>query len=110
MTYKSILAYLGIGIFATYFRLIFGDNGNLKMFRTSLICIYFVVADFNLNHANTSIWLSAAAYCGSSDYLNRNFTGPTKGFVVTTVIEDKQFDTEGLHTLYCRRALHFNPT
>jgi len=46
--------------------------------------------------ANTSLWLSAAAYCGSSNYKNHKFAGPTTGFVVTAIIEDLPSDTEGI--------------
>ena len=41
------------------------------------------------------MWLSAAAYCGSSSYRSHVFKGPTAGFVVTSIIEDISTDTEG---------------
>ena len=53
---------------------------------------------FSTTQVNTSLWLSAAAYCGSSSYKSHVFKGPTTGFVVTAIIEDLSTDTEG--TMY----------
>eukprot|EP01036_Dinobryon_divergens_P035367 gene35367-45810_t len=50
---------------------------------------------FSTTQVNTSLWLSAAAYCGSSSYKSHVFKGPTTGFVVTAIIEDLSTDTEG---------------
>jgi len=46
--------------------------------------------------ANTSLWLSIAAYCGMAKYETHNFLGPTEGFLVTKVIDDVRTDTEGV--------------
>jgi hypothetical protein len=50
---------------------------------------------FSKSQAATSLWLSAAAYCGKSAYQTHTFKGPTAGFVVTYVIYDASTDTEG---------------
>lgn len=50
---------------------------------------------FSKTQATTSVWLSAAAYCGKSAYKTHTFKGPTAGFVVTYVIYDSGTDTEG---------------
>ena len=50
---------------------------------------------FSNTQVNTSLWLSAAAYCGSSSYRSHVFKGPTTGFVVTAIIRDLSTDTEG---------------
>lgn len=50
---------------------------------------------FSKTQATTSLWLSAAAYCGKSAYKTHSFKGPTAGFVVTYVIYDVGTDTEG---------------
>jgi len=52
-------------------------------------------SSYSSAQANTSLWLSAAAYCGSSSYKTHKFAGPTTGFVVTAIIEDLPSDTEG---------------
>lgn len=50
---------------------------------------------FSVSQATTSIWLSAAAYCGKAAYKTHTFKGPTTGFVVTSIIYDVSTDTEG---------------
>ena len=55
---------------------------------------------FSNTQVNTSLWLSAAAYCGSSSYRSHVFKGPTAGFVVTSIIEDLSTDTEGFINLF----------
>ena len=50
---------------------------------------------FDTAQANISLWLSAAAYCGTSRYEKHTFLGPTEGFVLTKVINDIATDTEG---------------
>lgn len=44
--------------------------------------------------ANTSVWLSAAAYCETNTYLTRTFKGYSAGFKVTNVIDDKAQDVQ----------------
>lgn len=51
---------------------------------------------FNINQANTSLWLSAAAYCGKQNYPILAFKqGPTAGFIYTATISNELTDTEG---------------
>jgi hypothetical protein len=44
---------------------------------------------FDWQYANTSVWLSAAAYCETNTYMTRTFKGYSAGFKVTNVIDDK---------------------
>lgn len=70
-----------------------------------LLVLVFAVASFaqynetlgayDNNQAQISLWLSAAAYCGKSNYKTHTFKGPTTGFVVTYVISDTNSDTQG---------------
>jgi hypothetical protein len=53
------------------------------------------VGAWDSNQAKTSLWLSAAAYCGKSNYASHVFKGPTTGFVYTSTISDIATDTEG---------------
>ena len=53
------------------------------------------LAAYDNNQAQISLWLSAAAYCGKSNYKTHTFKGPTTGFVVTYVISDTNSDTQG---------------
>lgn len=50
---------------------------------------------YNNDQAMIGVWLSAAAYCGKSDYETRTFKGPTTGFKVTYVMSDVGSDTQG---------------
>lgn len=52
-------------------------------------------SSFNKAQATTSLWLSAAAYCGKSAYTTHEFKGPTAGFKLTYVISDSSTDTQG---------------
>lgn len=52
-------------------------------------------AKYNCNQAEISVWLSAAGACGSANYKSHVFQGPTKGFIVTSVISDMGTDTDG---------------
>jgi hypothetical protein len=76
------------------------------LFSALIICVAFVVStlaanfnetqsSYNAAQAQTSLWLSLAAYCGKSNYKSHVFKGPTTGFVLTTVISDVSTDTEG---------------
>lgn len=47
-----------------------------------------VLAEFDVAQANISVWLSAAAACGTDKYESHTFNGPTEGFVVTHVVND----------------------
>lgn len=50
---------------------------------------------YDANQAKTSLWLSAAAYCGKDAYKSHVFKGPTTGFVYTKTISGLGSDTEG---------------
>ena len=52
-------------------------------------------AAYNTQEGLTSIWLSAAAYCGKDNYAKHVFKGPTTGFVYTSTIYDAATDTQG---------------
>ena len=69
----------------------------IDLFEFTFVLIFL---EFNIAQANTSLWLSAAAYCGSSNYMSHVFKGPTEGFVVTGIIEDVRSDTEGFFLLF----------
>jgi len=84
----------------------FNAEGKLNIY----LEIYEFKSQFQINsdsstysslQANTSLWLSAAAYCGSSSYKSHTFAGPTDGFVVTSIIEDLPSDTEGIVHIFC---------
>jgi hypothetical protein len=51
--------------------------------------------NFDLTLANTSVYLSSAAYCDTSTYMNRTYIGPSTGFIPYSVIDDREFDTHG---------------
>jgi hypothetical protein len=54
------------------------------------------LAAYDNNQAMIGVWLSAAAYCGKSQYYSHSFSkGPTAGFVVTATVSDPPSDTEG---------------
>jgi hypothetical protein len=57
--------------------------------------------------ANTSVWLSAAAYCDTNDYLNRTYKGFSKGFIASFVVEYPEKDVQVMllvHVLHrCRQ-------
>ena len=52
-------------------------------------------SEFNWPTANTSVWLSAAAYCKRDTYTTRNYLGASSGFIATNVIYESKSDTNG---------------
>ena len=50
---------------------------------------------FDLNLANTSLYLSSAAYCDPSTYMDQTYIGPSSGFVTYSTIDDSKYDTHG---------------
>jgi len=50
---------------------------------------------FDWNFGNSSVWLSASAYCETKDYMSRQWKGAASGFVPTFVLDDKNTDTQG---------------
>lgn len=55
--------------------------------------------------ANTSVWLSAAAYCDVDTFLTRTYKGYSAGFSPEKIIDVPQFDVQVVIS-FCRR-LHF---
>ena len=52
-------------------------------------------SNFELPLANTSVYLSSAAYCDTSTYMTRTYIGPSAGFIPYSIIDDREFDTHG---------------
>ena len=52
-------------------------------------------SEFDWPLANTSVWLSAAAYCKRDTYTTRNYLGASSGFIATNVIYESKSDTNG---------------
>jgi len=50
---------------------------------------------FDWSMGNTSVWLSAGAYCETNTYMTRAYKGPSAGFVPTYVLDDKDTNTQG---------------
>jgi hypothetical protein len=84
----------------------------MKSFFSLLVAISLIVSSsavdvidkltgYNWSSGNTSIWLSAAAYCETSSYKSRVFKGPSTGFVVTNVIDYKAEDVQVSQTVFC---------
>lgn len=61
-------------------------------------------ADYDWKFGNTSVWLSAAAYCDAGSYKTRTWKGASAGFVVTQVIDYKKEDVQvGMRNFFRRR-------
>lgn len=68
---------------------------NLSVFVALLVCLLGVtVKAFDWKTGNSSVWLSAAAYCETNTYLTRKFKGYSSGFVASYVIDDKDHDVQ----------------
>jgi hypothetical protein len=50
---------------------------------------------FDWSMGNTTVWLSAGAYCETNTYMTRAYKGYSAGFVPTYVLDDKDTDTQG---------------
>jgi len=50
---------------------------------------------YSLHEANTSVWLSGAAYCNKEMYGTMKLSGPATGFIVTNILYDKPTDLQG---------------
>lgn len=81
---------------------------SLKMYSnilllTSLLLILSLAysKSFDWATGNTSVWLSAAAYCETNTYLSRTFKGYSSGFVVTNVIDNKAADVQVYIYIVC---------
>lgn len=49
---------------------------------------------FDWEIGNTSLWLSAAAYCETNTYLNRTYEGPSTGFIPLHTIDNPTYDVQ----------------
>ena len=68
------------------------------MFFYKLLSIFLCLPyanTYSLKEANTSVWLSGAAYCDKENYNDMVLTGPANGFVLTNTLYDKPTDVEG---------------
>lgn len=73
---------------------------NFATFLALVVCsLGVVVRGFDWSTGNSSVWLSAAAYCETNTYLTRTFKGPSAGFVATNVIDDKSKDVQVLYSV-----------
>ena len=50
---------------------------------------------YDINVAETAVWLSGAAYCGKDNYTSMKLAGPASNFIVENVLYDKKTDLEG---------------
>jgi len=50
---------------------------------------------YNINHANTSVWLSGAAYCSKAQYDVMKLSGPAEGFHLEDILYDPKTDVQG---------------
>lgn len=69
----------------------------MKSITALLVAALFSIVSaksFDWQFANTSVWLSAAAYCETNTYMTRTFKGYSTGFKVTNVIDDKAQDVQ----------------
>ena len=58
------------------------------------LCSVGALASFDWKTANTSVWLSAGAYCETNTYMSRTYKGYSAGFVPAYVIDDKGADVQ----------------
>ncbi len=69
------------------------------MFVLLLVCLLsiasFSVASYDWQKGNTSVWLSAGAYCEENTLLTRTYKGYSTGFKALYTIEEKTYDTQG---------------
>ena len=50
---------------------------------------------FDWTIVTTSVWLSAASYCDTKDYLTRTYKGASTGFIPVVTIDESTYDTQG---------------
>jgi hypothetical protein len=63
---------------------------------------------FHWDLANTSVWLSAAAYCPFDTILNRTFLGYSEGFVPKSLIYSERLDVQVSVVNYFMLKYYFN--
>lgn len=59
-----------------------------------MYCVGQNVKEFDQLTANTSVWLSAAAYCETGSFMSRAFSGFSTGFQTRYVIENREEDVQ----------------
>jgi hypothetical protein len=62
-----------------------------------VLCVCLLASFSNaldMTISNSSVWLSAAAYCETNTYMTREFKGYSSGFVTSYVIDDKGSDVQ----------------
>lgn len=70
------------------------------LFTILFLCVLDVTfAGYDWAFGNSSVWLSAAAYCETNTYQTRTFKGASAGFIVTNVIDNKSEDVQ-VNNLY----------
>lgn len=66
--------------------------------RFVVFLVWFAKAVFGNSYdwsmGNTTVWLSAGAYCETNTYMTRTYKGPSAGFVPTYVLDDKDTNTQ----------------
>jgi hypothetical protein len=50
---------------------------------------------YNIDVANTAVWLSGAAYCGKENYKTMKLSGPATNFIVDNILYDPKTDLQG---------------
>jgi predicted lipase len=65
------------------------------LFLVALLCYTPLFTAMNIQTANTSVFLSAQAYCDKSIYNTMTMTGPAAGFSVKSVFHDTLSDMQG---------------
>ncbi len=67
----------------------------LCLFVISIVtCLGSDISGFDRATANTSVWLSEAAYCETDTFLNRTFHGYAAGFVARYVVDIPEKDVQ----------------
>lgn len=68
---------------------------SLSAFVALVLCsVGVLVRGFDWATGNSSVWLSAAAYCETNTYMTRTFKGYSTGFVTNYVIDYKDEDVQ----------------
>ena len=67
----------------------------ISLFNIIIISILSLGLSYNLSIANTSVWLSAATYCGKENYKTMQLSGPATNFIVEDILYDKKSDVQG---------------
>lgn len=60
----------------------------------ALYCMGQNMTTFDGLTANTSVWLSAAAYCETDTFMSRAFSGYSAGFQTRFVVENHKEDVQ----------------